>query len=73
MGASPDNFGSNGFGDIVAVNVSQTKFTMINTLDNFTNAMRLFQDDIGEEKKSVELQNIRRQKRGIGRIRRTHT
>lgn len=47
-----------GFGDFLSVQVSHTKTTVITVLDIFTNAMKLFQDDVCKMKKYVELQNI---------------
>lgn len=42
MYAKPEKFKPCGFGDFLAVEVPQTKTTMTNTLDIFTNTIKLF-------------------------------
>lgn len=60
---------SDGFGDFLTVKIPHTKIIMIDVLNNFTNAMKLFQDKVAETKRSVELKNLNRQKRVTGGIR----
>lgn len=48
--ANPNKFESSAFGDLGAVKVLHTETTMTNILDTFTNAMKLFQDSVGEMK-----------------------
>lgn len=61
-------FGSGGFWDFLAVKICHTKAIMTNTLDISTDATKLYQDDEGEKKKTVELEDLNRQKRDTGQF-----
>lgn len=68
---TPTNFGFGDLRDSLELKVQHRKTTMTIVLDIFTNSMKIFQDDVGKMEKSVELQIMKRQEKGIGRIRNT--
>lgn len=71
MDANPEKLASGGFENFLAIKVPNAKNTITNVLDVFNNAMKLFQNDVGKKKRSVQLQNLNRLERGIGRIQNT--